>query len=285
MLTTIEALNAVAKYTNDCEKYNYVILSGYNITDFYSLQNRNIGRFTKALQKYLKKETDVPPRLPWIGCFNPSNPGLSFCLAIDGIQNNIINLINRSGYYRRGKNIQKLFPGNKCIYDIKEIMENPRDDLNPNGLSVDILFIFNNIYKEIKLMAKIPLSQRSKYLVNFDLTPKIYATEPEIHELITLVNSFGPQKGNEQFLDVCGKGMPVYSREKEANIIEDDFPGRIERSLSDSDLYDRTSGEESPSRTGSAGRRLRGKTIKNNKKYKKSRKKKKLKKIIKENPL
>ena len=45
ILTTIEALNAITTYTNYCEKYNYVVLAGYNIVDLYSLQNRNIGRF------------------------------------------------------------------------------------------------------------------------------------------------------------------------------------------------------------------------------------------------
>ena len=146
MLTTIEALNALAVYTNDCEKYNYIILAGYNVTDYYSLQNRNIDRFTHAMKKYLRDGNAKPPRLPWIGCFNPENPGLSFCNALNEIKTNILNLVTKCGKYRNGKNIVK-YSQERCIYDSGVgLVPNDRPDFNQNGLAIDILFIFNNIY-------------------------------------------------------------------------------------------------------------------------------------------
>merc|ERR1711916_380854 len=123
------------------------------------------------------------------GCFNPKNHGLSFCLAIDEIQNNIEKLNPSYSFVDMGNKYYK----NKCLYDINNgEKKEEREDFNPNGLSIDVLFVFNNLYKDIKLMAKIPLSDRSKYLVNFDLTPNIYATKKEIEQLIELINSYGP---------------------------------------------------------------------------------------------
>jgi hypothetical protein len=226
MFTTLEALNAISFYTNDCEKYNYVILAGFNITDFYSLQNRNIDRFKYAFRQYAKNPgQEKPPRLPWIGCFNPNNKGLSFCTVLDDIQKNIINLITNCGHYVEGRDKMLMkYADDKCVYDDDSAPPNPRPDYNPNGLYIDLLFIFNNIYHELKLVAKVPISKRSINLVNFYLTPKVYPTKNELTKVIELLKLYGPIKnGENMFLDTCGTGLPEFKADNTPNILEDDI--------------------------------------------------------------
>lgn len=233
ILTTIEALNAITTYTNDCQRYNYVVLAGYNIVDLYSLQNRNIGRFISAFKNYVNRvEGARPPRLPWVGCFFPSNPGLAFCKALSDIKQNILKIIQNCGYFHTGKqngSFQRFDVGKKCLYDkVDSFAENKRADHHGNGMAVDVLFVFNNIYKDIKLIAKVPLSDRSKHLVNFGLTPSVYPNRQQIQKLIKIINSYGPKDNADpnKFIDVCGEGLPVLqeaAKEKIKNLVQQDF--------------------------------------------------------------
>jgi hypothetical protein len=225
MLTTIEAMNAITVYTNDCKDFNYIILAGYNITDYYSLQNRNIQRFTQALKQYLVDSTSKPPRLPWVGCFNTVNNGLGFCTALSDIKQNIIRLIETCGRYQNGAQLEK-YSSEKCLYDdtIQANMTNDRPDFNANGLSIDILFIFNNIYRNIKLILKIPISERSALLGN--LHKNIYPSREDIDKTLQLLNFYGPIEKDHEFLDVCNEGIPYFNKnvgDLIPNNVEDTF--------------------------------------------------------------
>lgn len=232
ILTTIEALNALTTFTNDCEKYNYVVLAGYNIVDLYSLQNRNIGRFISAFKNYVNGVPGShPPRLPWVGCFFPTNPGLAFCKALSDIKQNILKIIQNCGYFHTGRSdgsFGRFDVGRKCLYDkVDSFDDAKRPDHHGNGMAVDVLFVFNNIYRDIKLIAKVPLSDRSQHLVNFNLTPRVYPNKQEVEKLLKIVNSYGPKENSdpERFIDVCGEGLPVLSKfdDKKPNVVQQDF--------------------------------------------------------------
>ena len=217
MLTTIEAMNAITAYTNDCENFNYIILAGYNITDYYSLQTRNIQRFTQALKQYLEDSSSKPPRLPWVGCFNTDNKTMGFCIALSDIKNNIKHLIETCGRYQNGTQLEK-YSSEECLYDdtIQSNMTNSRPDFNANGLSIDILFIFNNIYRNIKLILKIPISERSALLGN--LSKNVYPSREDIDTTLQILDFYGPIEKDKEFLDVCNEGIPHFNKNDEVLI-------------------------------------------------------------------
>ena len=286
ILTTIEALNAITKYTNDCEKFNYIVLAGYNITDFYSLQNRNIGRFVNAFKSYNENPRDNnPPRLPWVGCFNPDNNGLSFCKALSDIKENIISVIENCSYYSKGGNLIKFDATKNCMYNkVNTFLDDKRPDHHGNGMAIDLLFVFNNIYRNIKLIAKIPISMRSKHLVNFQLTPNVYPTKSNIENLIRLIDTYGPLKEDGKFIDVCGEGLPVLSSHenklKPQNIVQENFsPAHDDRGAESK----QGGGKKRKKRKKKSRRKNKKKTRRKKKSRRKKRKTKREKKYRKKN--
>jgi hypothetical protein len=241
--TIIETLNDILDKTNNCENYKYIILASYNVVNFYLLQERNISRFKHQYEDFLKDKSKIAPRLPWIGCFSQKNEGIddgisSYCEVLDSIKNTIVELLNCGFYSSIDKNkeqnnaevasksdannyknpgYERLTKEGECFFNVSY----PNKESNsyytvPKGLNIDVLYIFNNIYKELTLMAKINLSKRSKYLENVDNfnekgRPKSYYEVKHVGTLIDIINKEGPPKTESEVYDVCGLGLPLAS--------------------------------------------------------------------------
>lgn len=241
--TIIETLNDILDKTNKCENFKYIILASYNVVNFYLLQERNISRFKQQYEDFLKDKSKAAPRLPWIGCFSQKNDGqkdsiISYCEVLESIKNTIVELLNCGYYSSIDKNkaqnnaevadksttkndenpgYERLTKEGECFFNVSY----PNKESNlyykiPKGLNIDVLYIFNNIYKNMTLMAKINLSKRSKYLENFDSfnekgRPTSYYEVKHIDTLIDIINKEGPPKTESEVYDLCGLGLPLAS--------------------------------------------------------------------------
>ena len=240
-LSVIKALNTVLNQTGNCKTYKYIILAGYSIVDYYLLQARNISRFQNDYIQFINDPSKKPPRLPWIGCFNneiPRNESsiLSYCQVLNDIKNTVIELINCGYVYSSEKNKLRNNAGNanksttanggqdvfriiedgKCYLDKTANIEAGRKSIYiPKGLYIDYLYIYNNIYLKVELLAKINLSERSRILENPDhFNEKGRATsyyeQNSIPVLIDVINRAGPPANSQdRVYDICGLGTPL----------------------------------------------------------------------------
>jgi broad-specificity NMP kinase len=248
-LTVIEALNRIMEQTNNCKDHKYIVLAGYSIVEYFSLQARNISRFQKTLQEFLADPTKKPPRLPWVGCFSHRVEGeesgiMSYCEMLHSIKNTVTDLI-QCGYfysqanYERQNRVEKMNKSKavekeryntrittegRCFLDKTSLAagEKRPELFIPKGLYIDYFYIYNNIYTTPKLMAKINLSKRSFFLENpehFNLKgrPLGYFESAQIPTLLDIITKLGPPMTSDGvFYDVCGVGTPIATSTRQA---------------------------------------------------------------------
>ena len=244
-LSIIKILNYVLSQTENCRTHKYIILAGYSIVDYYLLQARNISRFQTAYAEFLKG--DKPPRLPWVGCFNHRvGPKImSYCQMLDDIKHTVLELIKCGYVYSPGKyklqsnvnnentprvnvnDISRLSKTGECFLDKTATIEHGRKSVFiPKGLYIDYLYIYNNIYKKTNLMAKINLSERSRFLGNPDNYNEddkrlAYYEYTSISALVDIIDKTGPPTtADNRVYNVCGPGtaLPTHKMGTRANI-------------------------------------------------------------------
>lgn len=216
-LTIIEALNTILSATNNCKTHKYIILCGYSIVDYYILQARNISRFRQSFLKFKADPAhEKPPRLPWVGCFSHKTPGtsstiISYCEMLNAIKNTLFDLLS-CGHYLSNREVKRTTAEGECYLDKTTPVEAARPiNHRPQGLYVDLLYIFNNIYSDQTLMAKINISERSVFLEN-PTKPLNYYKLESLETIKDIIIKTGPPSsgdGGANPYNLCGTGIPI----------------------------------------------------------------------------